>query len=119
MAYEVFPTITKLDSETFAQSSKDMSHRKEMSSGAEYTRRKHTGAPKKGFSYSYPQMSAAEKLLLDTFYDNHAGGEPFYWTHPLTNVQHLVRFAEGGMTFKYVGIGKTELWSADVSIKEV
>jgi hypothetical protein len=121
MANPLFPTgLAPLqDSRYYDVEQEDNSLRTKADDGYVITRAKHTRAPRKTFTTGFTNMKDADKLTLQGFFDSMKGGLVFDWTDPPTGSVFTVRFAEGPLKFKYVGIGNNKQWDVSFRLEQV
>lgn len=90
--------------------------------GYEYTRPRFTRRPRRTFTFSYKNISAADRVTLQQFWDDNFGGSvAFNWTDPTTSTTYNVRFATD-MKIKFTrdGVGTLSRWNTDpIILKEV
>ena len=72
--------------------------------GIEFARRT-TTIGKHKFSLVWTSLSETDFQLLKGFFISQKA-EPFYWTHPVTNVTHVVRFPMGNLASKHIYNGR-------------
>lgn len=93
--------------------------RADMEGGYVVTRARHTRKPLRIFKIGYTDISNADKVVLDDFYDTVKGGSlVFTWTDPESLLTYSVRFNKGGLSFKYVGMGNNKRWDCSFEIEQ-
>lgn len=122
MATPVFPILPSghlPDSSKYSVSKIDPAMRAEMEGGYAVTRARHTRKPLRVFDIGYTEISAADKVVLDDFYDTVRGGSvAFLWTDPESLVVYTVRF-KGAFGFKYMGRGTARYWDCSFQLEQV
>lgn len=87
-----------------------------------YTRPRFTRRPRRTFTFVHKNISEAERITLQNFWDaNYGGSNSFNWTHPITSVVYTVRFApDMELTFDRIGFGTNHRWNTEaIVLKEV
>lgn len=118
-----FPPVTmtaKEDSRQRSDKQADPAMRKEMDGGYVVTRARYTRAPRKTFITGFTNISQADKVAFQNFWDSKKGGsDSFTWADPITTTVYTVRFV-GQPDFKYVGMGSTYRWDiTNVQLEQV
>lgn len=119
-----FPTLSKhpdantltIEAENPAVSSGDTD------GGYEYTRPKFTRRPRRTITFNYKNISPADKVSLQSFWDACFGGSvAFNWTDPTTATVYNVRFSKDmKLKFSRDGVGTTHRYNTDpITLKEV
>tara|TARA_R100001086_G_scaffold249921_1_gene191836 strand:- start:1295 stop:1663 length:369 start_codon:yes stop_codon:yes gene_type:complete len=119
-----FPILSKdFDATSFSEKSENpVVTGGETEGGYQYTRPRFTRRPRKTFTFAYSDISEAERLILQNFWDARLGGSgAFNWVHPVTGVTHNVRFGDQmELTFTRIGFGTNHRWdSSEIILKEV
>jgi hypothetical protein len=122
MPNPVFPVLaggTRPDSSQYEVSLEDPSMSAPTEGGYEFTRARHTRAPRRSFKVGYRQLTDAQKVALVNFWDStvKGGSVIFDWLNHEDNVTYAVRF-KGELTFKYVGMGNLKLWDCSFAVKQ-
>ena len=112
--------VSKEDSSQRTDTVADPAMRQEMDGGYVITRPRFTRRPRRSFQTGFTDITDAEKVLLEDFWDAHKGGSnSFTWTDPVSNVTRTVRF-KSGAAYQYAGHGPTRRWNATgVVLEEV
>lgn len=115
-----FPTLTKKqDSRFYAVQQEDVTVKSEQEGGYVLTRPRHTRTPRKTFSTGYTDISNADKLTLESFFNTVGGHTEFVWQDPVELTNVTVRFG-APMEFKYSGVGGNHRWDiAKIELEEV
>lgn len=90
--------------------------------GYTVTRPRFTRRPRRMFSFQHVDISEANRVTLQNFWDGHFGGSlAFNWTHPVTSVVYNVRFApDMTLDFDRAGYGTNHRWNTNtIVLKEV
>lgn len=86
------------------------------------TRRRYTRTPPKSFSFSYADISHADMITLQNFW-NQVGGSSsgFNWVNPVDNVTYNVRFGKGmKLDFQRIGFGANHRFSSStITLTEI
>lgn len=114
----LFPLQSKQDSRFFTTEIDDIAIVGSMEGGYETTRPRTTRRPRKSFTTGFTEISDADKLALDAFYDTVGKFGLITWTHPLSGVVYSVRVKEWPEA-RYVGHGSYVAWDyGQIKIKE-
>lgn len=106
------------DSKYFQVTPEDPAMRVDIEGGYEITRPRHTRTPRRTYESGFTNLTNAQKVTLETFWDTVAGGSViFEWTHPITTNEIQVRFTKP-LSFKYVGRGGNHLWDVGFEVRE-
>lgn len=121
MANPVFPaSLAPLqDSKYYEVEQEDTSMRSKTEGGYVVSRARHTRTPRKTFSTGFTSISAAQFATLQGFFDSLTGGVVFDWTDPATGALYSVRFAEGPLKSKYVGMGNNRRYDVSFQLVQV
>lgn len=119
-----FPILSKdFDATSFKESSENPSVAGgETEGGYDYTRARFTRRPRRSFSFKFVDISEAERLTLQTFWDDHYGGSnAFNWVHPVTGQTYNVRFdRQMTLDFSRTGFGTNHRYDTnEITLKEV
>jgi hypothetical protein len=107
------------DSKYYGVDHEDVALRTKVDGGYVVSRAKHTRRPRRTFSTGFTSIGEAQRQTLVDFYEAVKGGSVIFdWTDPITGDTIAVRFAEGGLPFKYVGMGPTKLWDVQFKLEE-
>jgi phage-related protein len=107
------------DSKYFSVEYRDNTVSSEMEDGYEISRPRGTRRPGRMFSTGFTDITSADKVLLQSFWESVRGNANlFNWLDPTTGQVLTVRF-KGAMKFQYTGTGGTHLWVLQVELKEV
>lgn len=121
MATPVFPTLPSgmlPDSQQFTETAEDPAKREDMEGGYVVSRAKHTRKPRRTWGIGFRDLTDADKVTLDDFWDTVRGGSLILnWTHPKTSVVYAVRFKES-MNWKYVGWGPRSNWDCSFTLEQ-
>jgi hypothetical protein len=119
MTNPVFPTMTKAqDSKFYEIAQEDVTMKTAMDGGYVVSRAKHTRKPRRSFKTGFSGILNPDRVRLMDFYDLvHGGSVIFDWTDPIEHVVYQVRF-DGPMSFKYVGIGSSQLWDVQFQLQQ-
>lgn len=112
--------IAKEDSKGMTIEQDDPAIKVKQEGGFKGARARYTRRPRRSYSLSFTDVSEADRLLLESFWNAKKGGSvSFTWVDPTTEVELIVRF-EDVMKFKYAGFGGNHRWDVDnVVLKEV
>lgn len=112
-----FPTLSiGFDASSFSQDRENpVVSGGEMEGGYVITRPRHTRRPRYTFRFKFTDISEADRIELDQFWDDHKGGSlAFNWTHPTTETVYNVRFDEKmKLKFNRTGYGTNHRWDTD------
>lgn len=113
------PSGVKEDSSKFSISFEDPVVRGEVEGGYVTTRARHTRRPRRTFTTGFTDMTPAQILSLENFYDSKRGGSvAFTYAHPTTGTVFTVRFK--GFSENYSGAGSVFRWDVgSVQLEEV
>ena len=119
-----YPTLSStLDASPFKESSENPAVAGgETEGGYDHTRARFTRRPRRTFMFVHKDLSEAERVTLQTFWDDQQGASvAFNWTHPITAITYNVRFARDmTMDFNRTGYGTNHRWdSSTITLKEV
>ncbi len=117
-----FPTLSiGMNSKVFSSEAENPVVRTKMEGGYVTSRPRHTRRPRRTYTVGFTFLSEADRIALETFWDTVKGGSvAFYWTHPTTGVERLMRFAEGeSLSFKHIGVGSNLRWETQFKLEEV
>jgi hypothetical protein len=121
MPNPVFPTLpsgTKLTSEGFSIEREDPSMQTELEGGYVFSRRKHTRTPRSSYNCMVRELTEADRLAMDSFWDTVGGGSVIFdWTHPTTLAVVAVRF-KGPITYTYTGWGPLQRWDCSFVLQQ-
>jgi hypothetical protein len=120
MSYSTMPYCDELDSSKFGTEKENPAMGSKMDGGYVVTPPRHTRLPRRTFSCGFTDMHEAKKNALDAFFDStHGGAVPFYFTHPTTKEQILVRFTlDATLPWTYTGMGRMFMWSVTFKLEE-
>jgi len=123
MPTPVFPhTLTNgnmQDAKKHSVELEDPSISTELEGGYVYSRARHTRAPRRTWTSGFTYITTAEKLQLETFWNDVRGGSViFQWRNPQTGTDFLVRFVEGPLRFNYVGNRSNQRWDVSFKVQE-
>ena len=116
-----FPTLTSRteDSALYGVEHENPTIRSELDGGYVNTRARFTRTPRRIFSSGFTDISEADRLTLETFWDTVQGGsEAFNWTSPQDGNTYSVRFVEP-LVFDYAGHGTNYRWNVRFKLEEV
>lgn len=118
-----FPPVGMIDGEDSQQygvSVEDVAVATPTDGGYDITRPRHTRTPRREYTTGFTDISDADKLLLEAFYEARKGGsQSFTYTDPTKGVEKLVRF-KGPLKLSYRGIGGVHRWDVHgIVLKEV
>jgi phage-related protein len=122
--FPIASLVGKEDSAKYGFEVEDVGIRSEMEGGYIITRPRHTRNPRRTWATGFTDVSNADKLLLEAFFNDHGTFKAFTYTVPVPNISGgaketvNARFM-GKMEFKYVGYGANARWNIDVKIEEV
>jgi phage-related protein len=119
-----FPILTNnFDAGSFKESSENPAVAGgDTEGGYDISRARHTRRPRRTFTFQFADISEAERVILQNFWDARLGGSgAFNWTHPITAVVYNVRFdRQMTMDFSRSGYGFNHRWdSSTITLKEV
>jgi hypothetical protein len=116
----VFPKLDKeQDSRFYEVVLEDVGMKSPLDGGYVASRPKHTRRPRRSFKTGYSKISNADRATLEAFYTQTLGSSIiFEWCDPVECFTYQVRFA-GPMSFKYVGMGVSQLWEAQIQLEQV
>lgn len=87
------------------------------------TRPRYTRTPPKTYKFKYVNISHADRLLLETFWNTTVKGSSvaFNWTEPTTSAVKNVRFGPGTkLTFNRIGFGTNHRYeTGEIRLVEV
>ena len=114
-----FPTLTINPEVPLNENQEDPTIRSKFEGGYELTRPRFTRI-RKAWTIKYRLLPAADKVLLDTFFNATVlgGADAFNWTNPITSVVYVVRFTEPPV-FKNVMFGAVQYYDVDIKLQEV
>ena len=115
-----FPTLTrKVDVENFDETQEDPTMRSKTDGGYLFTRPRTTRRPRKSFTIGLIDMPDADKVALQTFWDQVTGSVAFNWTHPVSAEVFVVRLMKP-IKFVQTGPGNSHRWDATgIEMEEV
>lgn len=119
-----YPTLSRdFDSTSFQEESENtVIQPSNTEGGYTLTRPKHTRRPRRTFMFKHVDLTEAERVTLQNFWDTHKGGSlAFNWTHPVTLVVYNVRFdSQMRIRFSRTGYGTNHRYDTDtITLKEV
>jgi hypothetical protein len=107
---DTMPLEDRQDAKYFSVKLEDPSIKAEMEGGYVVSRPRHTRTPRRTWTTGFTDLSNAERLTLESFWNTQRGGsEIFLWKNKVDNVYYQVRFTKP-MEFKYAGFGTTYRW---------
>lgn len=120
MTNPVFPTMDKdQDSRFYGVELEDVAMKTKMDGGYVVSRAKHTRRPRRTFSTGFSGIGNPDRARLESFYDQVRGGaDVFDWTDPIEQKVYQVRFADNKLSFRYVGIGISQLWDVQIRLEQ-
>ena len=86
-----YPTLTRVPSYPLGESTQDNAIKSNMENGIVIARKKFTLVRQK-FQVRYAALDATDKAALVSFFTTVGTFDSFNWTHPVTDVVHVVRF---------------------------
>ena len=115
------PSSIAEDSRFFDESMEDRTMKAETDGGYSYTRARNRRRPRKMFKTGFTNLSDSNKEALEQCYAQRQGAVSFTYSHPVSGVEHVVRFKDGqSPKWKYRGFGDNPRWDvADVMLVEV
>lgn len=119
-----FPTLSKgFDATAFKISYENPAVPEgETEGGYVITRARHTRRPRRFFTIRYLDITEADRLALEAFWDARRGGsEAFNWTNPVTSETFNVRFdSQAALEFNRVGYGTNHRYdTTEIQLKEI
>lgn len=119
-----FPTLSKgFDATAFKMSYENPAVQEgETEGGYVITRARHTRRPRRYFTIRFLDITEADRLLLEDFWDDHRGGSVgFNWTNPITAAVFNVRFDSGAsLEFSRTGYGTNHRYdTSEITLKEI
>lgn len=115
----LFPSQSKQDAKYFATSQEDVAIIGSMEGGYDTARPRTTRKPRKMWVTGFTEITNAQKIALDAFYDTVGKYGLVTWTHPVSGVVYTVRITEWPEA-KYAGHGPYVAWDyAPIKLKEV
>jgi hypothetical protein len=108
----VMPLQNRQDSAKFKAGSVDNTVRGDMEGGYAHTRRRHTRKPRRKLMTGFTELTQAEWLELEAFWDEHGTHTIFDYTHPTTGVLMKVRFT-APPDWIYIGVGGQHKYNLD------
>lgn len=86
--------------------------------GYEFRRRRFTRKPRNTIKMGFLNITHADKLILEAFYDTMLTDTAFIWYDQIAGINRQVYF-EKSPVWNYEGIGPLKLWSPNFELKEV
>lgn len=121
MPNPLFPTLsggTKPDAADFSVSYEDPALRTDMEGGYVVSRARHTRTPRKTFKVVYRNISNADKILIENFWNTVRGGSVIFdWVNPEDTLTYAVRFKDS-LSSNYEGMGNTKRWDCSFSVEQ-
>lgn len=95
------------DSSMYSRAQTDNTIKSSMESGKIHTRPRTTRPPKKIFTTGFTDITQAEILAFESFFDIVGTHQVFNWTDPTSIVTYEVRFGDKPPPADYIGMGGT------------
>jgi hypothetical protein len=122
-----FPIVslaTKEDSAKYGFEQEDNAVKPQMEGGYVLSRPRFTRRPRRTWKTGFTDITNADKLLLEAFYNAKGTHMSFTYLVPVPDTEGgsketvTVRFKEP-LKFTYAGIGATAHWNVEVSLEEL
>lgn len=114
----------KEDSSKYGFEQEDVSIRSPMEGGYVLSRPRTTRPPRRSWTSGFTNISNADKLLLESFYNTKGSYMSFTYLVPVPNVEGgaketvTVRFL-GPLKWEYKGFGSNARWNVEFKLEEV
>lgn len=117
-AFPTLPSGAALTSDGFTIEREDPSMQTPIEGGYVISRVKHTRTPRSTYNCGIRELTEADRMTMDIFWDTVRGGSMvFDWTHPTTLAVVAVRF-KGPLTFVYTGWGPLKRWDCSFVLEQ-
>lgn len=117
-----FPTIPQDSAKFSERHAEDPAIQTKMEGGYTITRPRFTRRPRRRFTTGFTDLTNAQKLELQAFYDLMKGSSnSFNYSHPVDATVFLVRFEPGSIpAYSYRGMGYTVRWDvSQIMLEEI
>ena len=122
--FPIASLVGKEDAGKFGFEQEDAGIRSPMEGGYVLTRPRFTRRPRRTWTTGFTDISNADKLLLEDYFNNKGTYLSFTWDVPVPNVQGgaketvTVRFSEVPK-WEYKGFGTNARWNVELKLEEV
>lgn len=114
-----FPLQRRQDSKYFSLGQTDVAIVGSMEGGYDVTRPRTTRKPRKLITTGFTDITEAERVVLEQFYEQVGKYGEINYTHPVTGQELLVRITDWPEA-KYVGVGGLHVYDMpNIKLKEV